>query len=235
MKFSSVATILAAVMLALSATGAARAGPTLISEGFDNVGTLAAGGWVVENRSASPVDNWFQGNAGVLPAQAGAADAYIAANFLLAGSGPLSLWLITPQFDRSQAGTLTFYTRTDALNGFSADRLDVRLSTGGTASADFTSLLFSVNATGVVDGFPDDWMLVTVNYAAGALGDTGRLALVYDVANVNDANYIGIDTLAVTVTGAAATVPEPMTLALSAAALAAMALARRRRGCRSLA
>lgn len=209
--------------LAIGAATAAHAGPTLLSESFDNIGTLTASGWAVENRSTHAVDNWFQGNAGLAVAHSGAPDSYIAANFLNASSGPLSLWLITPEFERSHAGTLTFYTRTDALNAFSGDKLDVRLSTGGTASADFTSLLFSVNTGEAVDGYPADWTRVTVNYAAGAAGDVGRLALVYNVSDINIANYIGIDTLDVSA------VPEPMSLALSALALGAMSLVGRRR------
>lgn len=140
-----------------------------------------------------------------------------------ASSGALSLWLITPEFDRSHDGTLTFYTRTDALNDITADNLDVRLCTGGTNSADFTSLLFSVNASETINGYPDGWTQFTVNFGGGAVGDVARLALVYNVSDVNIANYIGIDTLAVTA------VPDPASIALRALALGALALSGRRR------
>jgi hypothetical protein len=75
----------------------------LLTEGFDNITNLAAGGWSLINVS-SPVGTrtWFQGNDGVFQAQSGAASSYIGANWASTGSiGTISNWLMTPVLDLS--------------------------------------------------------------------------------------------------------------------------------------
>lgn len=213
----------ACLALALSMAGAhaVTGGPApLISEGFDNVAGLAGAGWVMTNASPSPGSGWFQGNAGIFAAQSGAADSYIGANYLAADSGALSLWLITPSFDLSAPGTLSFYTRTDSSDGF-ADSLQIWLSpTGGSSVGSFTQLLYTVNPTQAADGYPADWTQYTVDFAGG--GGSGRIAFVYSQLNVDNANYIGIDSVSVSA------VPEPANAALFAAGLGLLVLARRR-------
>jgi hypothetical protein len=50
-------------------------------EDFDDVAALAGAGWIQTNNSSPPGEtDWFQGNAGIFPAQAGPDDSYIAAN-----------------------------------------------------------------------------------------------------------------------------------------------------------
>jgi PEP-CTERM motif-containing protein len=211
----------AAVCAAIALGGGAARADTLLAEGFDSVAALTGAGWILTNASASPGSNWFQGNSGIFGALAGAEDAYIAANFLAASSGPLSLWLITPTLDFSSAGTLTFYTRTDGSAGY-ADSLKVFASSATDGSvASFTSLLYTVNPTEAADGYPSAWTQVTVSY--GATGGSGRLAFVYSQSNVDNANYIGIDSVSVTA------VPEPASIALLAAGLGLVGFARRRR------
>ena len=206
----------------------------LLAENFDDVATLPGAGWVETNNS-SPLGEtgWFQGNSGIFPAQAGAANAYIGANFLNAGAGGnISNWLMLPELLLDPTIALSFYTRTEELSFF-PDRLEVRLSTSGGSSdvgatdasvGDFTTLLLTINPTLDFDSYPTEWTQFTVNLN-GVLGGpiSGRLAFRYFVTNTDEnGNYIGIDTVRV------ATVPEPGTAGLLALGMLGCLLARRR-------
>jgi hypothetical protein len=217
--------------LALAALGApALAMPTLV-EGFDDISLLGAAGWSQANNSTpGGSTSWFQGNTGVLPASSGAADSYIASNYLAAGfGGTVSNWLITPMLTLHNGDVLSFVVRV-AGDGF-LDTLETRLSLSGASSdvgatagsvGDFAVLLGSYSSS--TDG---GW--VTQNYTvSGLAGDTlGRLAFRYLVGDTSvDGNYIGVDTVQVNTAGAR--LPEPGTLALSALALAGLWRGRRR-------
>src|ERR1700682_4213238 len=96
--------VFAGSLFVLLASSSLQAG-VILNEGFDNISTLSGSGWAMVNNSA-PVGTvgWFQGNTGIFNSQAGAPDAYIAANFNNAAlPGNISNWLITPvlslQFD----------------------------------------------------------------------------------------------------------------------------------------
>lgn len=205
-----------AAVLAAVAMGGARAD---LTEGFDNVAGLAASGWVLTNISAPVGESWFQGNSGIFDSQAGAAGAYVGANFLSAsnGTGVVDNWLITPTLSLTGGGTLSFYTRTDG-PGFS-DGLQVLFSTGGSSTASFTSLLLTVGS-GSNPYNTSGWTQYTVALPDAA---SGRIAFRYTVADALNANYIGIDTVSVTA------VPEPATMALFGLGLAAITVARRRK------
>ncbi|HET7845376.1 MAG TPA: choice-of-anchor J domain-containing protein, partial [Xanthomonadales bacterium] len=159
--------------------------------------------------------NWFQGNATVFPAQAGATTSYIGANYNNTGAiGTISNWLITPQVNFLNGATLTFWTRTTTAASF-PDRIEVRLSTNGastnvganeTSVGDFTTLLVSVNPNQVAGagtcppatgGYPNAWCQITVNTGIPTSG-SGRIAFRYFVTNAGlngaNSNYIGIDT-----------------------------------------
>src|SRR5436853_7749831 len=69
-----------------------------ITEGFDDITTLGASGWNMQNLS-NPLGstNWFQGNATVFSAFTGVTTSYIAANYNNTGNtGTISNWLISP-------------------------------------------------------------------------------------------------------------------------------------------
>ncbi len=216
-------------VLALSAAMASAQADTLLSEGFDNVGGLAAQGWVFTNNSLKPLNNWMQGAGGIYAAQSGAANSYATANFTssvngtLAAPGRIENWLITKTFSLATNLQLSFYARTEeAVSGW-IDQLDVRLSTHGSASSlsSFDQVLLQINPDGNPNGAPDGWTHYVMN--VGGLGaGTGRLAFVYkgDGASAND---IAIDTLDVS------SVPEPASYALIALGLVGAAVAQRRR------
>jgi PEP-CTERM motif/Cleaved Adhesin Domain len=171
-----------------------------LSEGFDDVAGLAAGGWSFVNTSPSPGTNWFQGNSGIFNAASGAPDSYAAANFLgtSALSGPISNWLITPQLLLDPTSTVSLSIRT--AGGNFLDRIEVRMSTTGTAPADFGTLVGSYSAT-----TDEGW--VTPTWAVNLSAPTPvYIAFRYAIDDVaTGGNYLGIDDLAITA------VPEPAT------------------------
>ena len=178
----------------------------VLSTGFDDIGDLP--GWQFVNLSIPAGTSWFQGNAGIFPSQAGAADAYVAANFLSAagGAGSIDNWMITPQLSLPGAATLTFFTRGAATPGFS-DTLEVRYSTGGDAIGDFSHLLLTV---GGASAYPSGWQQYSVTADPGA---TVRFAFRY-TGSAGSADYVGVDTVVITA------VPEPSAWLMLAAGLA---------------
>lgn len=217
--------LLAGLALVASATGSYAS--TVLSESFDNVSTLPAAGWALVNNSAAPVGtSWFQGNSGVFEAASGAADAYVAANYLSTGSasGAISNWLILPELTLDSSSTLSFLVRT-AGDGF-LDKIEVRFSANGsstdvgstaTSVGDFTTLLGSFAAS-----TDTGWASLSYSLYGLSTSTTGRLAIRYVVDSVATAGgYIGIDDVAVTA------VPEPTTYALMGLGVAALMLRRR--------
>ncbi|WP_269630914.1 choice-of-anchor J family PEP-CTERM protein [Pelomonas sp. BJYL3] len=211
-------------VLALSAAMASAQAGTLLSEGFDNVGGLAAQGWVFTNNSLNPQNKWLQGADGVFAPQAGGPTSYATATYNSAkpAGGAIENWLITKTFSLSQSFQLSFYANAKA-DGF-IDQLDVMLSTNGSASAtgNFTHLLVSINPTGDVNGAPYGWTRYTATFDGLGGSASGRLAFVYK-GDYETADAIALDTLDVS------TVPEPASYALIALGLVGAAVAQRRR------
>jgi len=208
----------AAAAVALFAAASAAHAQFVINEGFDNVASLTSRGWVVTNAS-SPLGStgWFQGDQTIFTSQAGAPQAYIAANFNnAAAGGTLANWLISPTFSTQDAGFVSFHARADILPEF-MDQLAWGFSKGGTSFADFT-----LGAPHTIGGA---WTQFQINFAAQGAGSTGRFAIVYTGPG-DLANYVGVDTFAVAV-------PEPETWALMLAGLAGLGVLKRRRATRS--
>jgi hypothetical protein len=203
----------------------------VITEGFDALaGTapnLCPTGWTCTNLSTPlGATNWFQGNATVFPAQAGAPTSYIGANFNnTTGTGTISNWLITPQVSFGTGAALSFWSRTSTGATF-PDRLEIRLSTAGasTNTADFTVVIGTINpnlaagpgacvpAASGVAGYPDAWCQYTLTAAQGIpTSGTGRIAFRYFVTNGGpdgaNSNFIGIDTFSFD-EGSTATAPQ---------------------------
>lgn len=200
--------LLAAAAFASGPAAHADPAPNTLVEEFNAV--PLAGGWSQANRSTPPGQGWFQGNDSIFPAQAGDPSAYIAANFLSAGSdsGTIDLWLITPVVHFE--GELSFYLRSAGGPGFS-DTVEVLFGQGTSADPDNFTLLVDSLAPGT------DWTRYAYN---GQLGE-GRFAFRYTGAAAT-ANYFGLDTLQV------GPVPEPAAWAMLCAGLAVAGLRRRR-------
>lgn len=201
----------------------------LLNEGFDDVTTLAAKGWIQTNNSAPPATGWFQGNPAIFNAASGAPNSYIAANYTSAGpGGTVSNWLITPVLALNNGETLDF-----ALHLLGDDFLDivqVYLSVSG-ASANVGSTTISTGDFALLQSFQSavdtGWTPQSIALSGLAGPATGRFAFRYVVANNDTAgNYVGIDSVRID----SARVPEPGTFALAAVAFGALAWQRRHRG-----
>ena len=211
---------------------------SILSEGFEDIVTLTADGWSLQNNS-DPIGttDWFQGNVGVFAAQAGPSDSYIAANFNnTTGVGIISNWLITPELNLSNGDLFNFYTR--AAEDIFPDRLQVRLSTNGASTdvgsaatdvGDFSTLLLDINPALTTTGYPTDWTQYSLLLSGLTGGETGRIGLRYFVTSAGpsgaNSNYIGIDSVEYI---AVTAVPAPPTLLLSALGLVGLGVMRRK-------
>jgi hypothetical protein len=184
-----------------------QADPVDLTEGFDDITTLPGSGWFLQNNS-SPIGStgWFQGNSAVFPAHAGAATAYIGANFNNAsGAGTVSNWLLTPVLNLNDGDTISFWTR--SINSTFPDRLEVRMSTNGASTnvgtlatdvGDFTQVLTTINPSLAVGGYPGVWTEFVLPVDSVPTPTDGRIAFRYFVTNSGpsgaNGDYIGIDT-----------------------------------------
>lgn len=205
---------LCAVLLSLAAfTGAARAN---VVEGFDDIASLAAKGYVLRNAGTPPVGPAFsQGNADrVFASQAGAANAYLDATYASAGAGgTVDDWLISPVFSTTAGSTISFWVR-GADDPQFTDLFQYGLSAGGIGAADFILSATMAAPTG-------GWTRYALDVAGtGIAGSVGRFAFRY-TGPADGANYIGLDTLSLPL-------PEPSGAALVALGLAGLFLGRRR-------
>ena len=209
---------MALIFLSLSKTSNSQ---VLYSEGFTDITVLP--GWANQNLS-SPVGStgWFQGNSGVFPSQAGAATAYIGANFNnTTGANTISNWLFMPNISIKNGDQFTFYTRVPTGGAAFPDRLQVRMSLNGastnagataTSVGDFTNLLLDINPT-YGAAYPETWQQFTVIISGVPAPTSGRLAFRYFVENGGpsgaNSNYIGIDEVVYTAIGACSGTPAP--------------------------
>ena len=208
-------TILAA-LLCSGAWGTAQA-DVLLSEGFDDVGTLAGQGWVFNNASVppGPVDSWFQGDVETFEAQQGGANSYAASVFRAAQEGGvLNNWLITPEFSTATTVLVSFWLRAEFFPETS-DQVRFGFSDG---SSDLLDFALDTTVTVPTEG----WTQYTVRLASQGTGSTGRFGFQHFGA-ADLSNYVGLDSFSVT------EVPEPSMAMILGLGLAGFAVARRRR------
>lgn len=179
-----------------------------ITEGFDDITTLAGSGWATQNLS-NPVGGtgWFQGNAASFPSFNGATNSYIGANYNNTGNlGTISNWLFTPNLTFRNGDVVSFYSRKAAGTTDYPDRLQVRMSTNGasvnvgataTSVGDFTTVLLEINPTLIAGVYPTTWNLYTITLSGLSAPTSGRIAFRYFVTGGgllgNNSDYIGID------------------------------------------
>ncbi len=192
-----------------------------LTEGFTDITTLPASGWVqVNNSQPGPgTSGWFQGESGAFPAQSPSpvasptplTAAYISADFNNGtGVSTLSNWLISPPLTLQNGAQFTFWTRTATPVQF-ADRLQIRMSTNGESSnvgtiaadvGDFTTLMLDINPTYLTSGlgsYPRVWTQFTAIVSGLGSPVNGRIAFRYYVENGGpngtNSDVIGIDTV----------------------------------------
>lgn len=181
-----------------------------ISEGFENIATLAGSGWA-QQLNGTPLGSqtaWGQGDVSVFNAQSGSANSYAYANFqMVTGTNTISSWLLTPNRTFRNGDVITFYTRKPAPNPTDyPDRLQVRMSTNGASTnvgtgaaglGDFTTLLLEINPTQVAGGYPYAWTQYTITISGLPAPTSGRVAFRYYVTGGGPtgtaSDYIGID------------------------------------------
>jgi hypothetical protein len=202
--------LLSAVALIILAS-AANASAQAFTEDFE--GGPIPSGWVNDNNSTGAGTNptWFAGNTSVFPANTGAA--YTAANYnATTGNSTISLWLLAPQKNFSNADTLSFFTRTT--DGTFPDRMQVRGSTNGasvncgtlpTDVGDFTNLMLDINSGLTNAGYPVVYTQQTIVLSGFPAGvQNGRFAFRYFVTSGGpsgaNSDYIGVDTVAFAIT-----------------------------------
>lgn len=207
--------------VAAGCTVSASAAP-LLNEGFNDISTLAANGWVFVNDSSPPGSTaWFQGVPTVFPAAAGPADSYIAANLNNATfGGAISNWLLTPEVALTNGESLNFSLRLLG-EGF-LDRVEVYLSGNGASTS-----LGGFNLLTAFDSTTDtSWVDHAVPLGGLAAPGSGRFAFRYVVDDTSlNGDYIGIDNVSVN----AVAVPAPGTVALIVLGLCALAGVSRKR------
>jgi hypothetical protein len=212
---------------------------TSLSEGFGTVSTLAANGWALPNYSDPPPlvtsTTWAQGSTAqsTFTGQDGVANAYIQADLpitngdITGANGAVSAWIITPELDFTNGGTVSFYARTLSTQT-KAEFLEVRQSNAGTSTGftsanpganalgNFTTLVGSAgNLLGPADAEPTDipftvWRQYTFNVAPGSNGSIAFRYVATDGGfNGTQAGYIGVDTVQYTAA------PEPVSSSLA--------------------
>ena len=183
--------------------------------------------WSTSNESipAAAVAGWAIGSSTAFPANSGTS--YALSNFQRGtGLSDLSTWLFTPTRVLNNGDTFSFFTRTSSVVSF-PDRLRVALSTSGasTLSADFSTVLLSINENLNFTDYPTSWTQFTITLSGLSGPTSGRIAFNYNVPSGgplgDNSDIIGVDDVSYVA------VPAPGALAL--VGLGGLVVGRRRR------
>ncbi|RFP19125.1 MULTISPECIES: choice-of-anchor J family PEP-CTERM protein [unclassified Duganella] len=213
-------------LAAAAATSSAFASP-LLSEGFNDIGTLASSGWVMTNNS-NPVGatSWYQGQDFAFHAAQGPSDSYISANNGNTNfSGSISNWLITPEVAMANGEKLNFSLRLLAEVG-AIDTVEVYYSTAG-ASSNVGSTATSTGDFHLLQTYSastdNGWSNNSLTLSGLSGSTTGRYAFRYVVDNTAiNGDTIGIDSVNISA------VPEPTTALMLLLGLGVVAVSRKK-------
>jgi hypothetical protein len=175
---------------------------------------LGSGDWFALNES-NPI-----GATGVFtstllnPPPTGGGAQHAAMNFN-SGSGlsQISTFFMSPVLTFHNGDTISFFSRTVNTPAF-PDRLRLRLSVNGasTTTADFGTILLTINDGLTTAGYPNTWTQFSATLSGLSGTPSGRFAFHYDVPGGGpsgaNSDFIGIDLASFT------PVPEPTSLAL---------------------
>ena len=117
--------------------------------------------------------------------------------------------MISPVVSLVNGDVITFYTRTVTSPAY-ADRLQLRISTNGAASAnpvgatgvgDYTTLALDVNPSLVASSYPNAWTLYSYTVSGLPTATNCKIAFRYFVTNGGpsgaNSDYIGVDSFSV--------------------------------------
>jgi hypothetical protein len=177
--------------------------------------TLPSGDWFALNESNPIGATGVFSSTLLTPTPPGGGAQHAAMNFNNgSGLSNISTFFMSPVRTLNNGDQISFFTRTVATPAF-PDRLRLRLSTNGasTNSADFSTILLTVNDGLNLTDYPNVWtqFSATLSGLPGG-GVSGRFAFHYDVPGGGpsgaNSDFIGIDLASYT------PVPEPTSLAL---------------------
>ncbi len=189
------------------------------TENFDDFEEVLESGWITFNQS-EPIGwetAWTQGRPDLFfGSHQGAATAYALSSYLSVDNeedATLSTWLLTPELELQNGAELRFWTRTVDTVDF-PDRMEVRLSTSGSASdvgesatdtGVFDTVLLVINPDLTFTGYPNEWTEYVLHLEDLDEPVTGRIAFRHFVTDAgafgDNSEAIGIDTFSYSLPG----------------------------------
>jgi Secretion system C-terminal sorting domain/Cleaved Adhesin Domain len=139
--------------------------PTFPPAGWSKLDPDGGTGWERDTVGLTPLPGW---NGGVITAPAGGGNAVAFCTYTTGGAAANDQWLVTPQITGVQAGDiLDFWTQLPGYTNAYADSLDILISTTGTNTTDFTTVLDMLSwDSGTVDTSWTDHSYTLTDYVS---------------------------------------------------------------------